>query len=116
MQELEHQKRLLKALPTSTPFSAVCSQRNLTSVLNTHILTLQCSYMTHNQNLAADNTCSCGDRRETQYQLIQDDLDNEVVVHTSLDYLSVIFTACLKFHRVHLRHVHRGRAGGNLLT
>ena len=56
---------------------------------------------------------SCSDRRETRHQLIQDDLDNEVVVNVSLDDLLVVCSACLVSHRVHLLHVHRGRAGGN---
>ena len=73
-------------------------------------------YITHKPNQAADNMYNRGDRRETLPHLIQEDLENEVVVHVSLDDLLVVCTACLISHRVHvhLLYVHRGRAGRNL--
>ena len=107
MQELEHENRLLKALqlPTSTPFSAVCSHRDLSqraehACYDSPVL----RYISHKPDKAADSMYSRGDRRarETRHRLIQDDLDNEVVVQVSLDDFLVVYTACPISHRAHL--------------
>ena len=77
-------------------------------MLNTHILTLHCSHASLTGRTRLPTTYSCGDRRETQHQLIQHHVHHKVVVNVASDDVVAIYAACLISHRVRLLGVYRG--------
>lgn len=84
-------------------------------MLNTHILTLHCSHPSLTGRTRLPKTYSCGDRRGTEYQLIQHHVHHKVVVNVSSHDVVMIYAAGLISYRVHMHgvHVYRGWVGGN---